>query len=548
MRAMKRAALAIVSGVVLTFAYPRWNIEIAVWVWLLPLLGALWLRGPGGRRPRAFLLGYLAGLTFFIPNLSWVRHSSRVLPPAYATDDSWAGWSQELMGFGAVIGLAGYCALYFGLWSWFAARIARPRDASPWRSLASAALCAAAWPACEWLRGIVFTGFGWNGLGVPLHRNLPLIQMADSIGVSGLSFLPVFVSVTVFHLAARLVRAYRDGVRARLVGWDAAAAVILVAAVLIHGHSRILDQDRIAAAPGGTIPLDVALVQRNVPQAEKFSWDFNAEAAGHQYQRSAELTALHAEARPGAHPVDLVIWPESAVPAPLFAAPDHEPYFNSILALGDFSLLTGTEVQMPEGGWFNSAVLMRGSFDGLQFYHKAHLVPFGEFLPFRRIFPFSLLAGVLPGNFAAGTSFEPLKLEAPAVQLIPLICFEDTVGRVARRFVRPAPQLIVNLTNDGWFLQSAETEIHAANAVFRTVELRRPMVRACNTGVTCVIEPTGRMVSRLEDPENGSTFIEGVLRATARVPANPPLTVYARFGDWFSVLCLAICLTATAMR
>ena len=100
--------------------------------------------------------------------------------------------------------------------------------------------------------------------------------------------------------------------------------------------------------------------------------------------------------------MDLVIWPESAVPVPLFAHADHPQYFNGILSLGDFSLLTGAEIQEPNEPMYTSAVLMRGTFENQQHYHKVHLVPFGEFLPFRDTFPFSLLKGVLPGDFVPG--------------------------------------------------------------------------------------------------------------------------------------------------
>ena len=174
-------------------------------------------------------------------------------------------------------------------------------------------------------------------------------------------------------------------------------------------------------------------------------------------------------------------------------------------------------------------------------------MPFGEYLPLRPVLG-PLLEGVLPSDFDHGDQTEPLKLARPDVQIIPLICFEDTLGRVARQFVSEAPQLIVNITNDGWFLHSAETEQHTANAIFRAIELRRPMVRACNTGVTCVIDDKGRITSALRDPETGSTFIEGVLPATIPVAKHPPLTLYARWGDWFAMLSLAICLSSALMR
>ena len=526
---------AILSGSILVFAFPNWNVEIAVWLWMMPLLAVLW-PAKTGEKHRPFLLGWLAGVSFFIPNLWWLRHSSRVLPPAFATDHSWAGWGPESMGFSAVVGLAIYCALYFGLWSWFAARIARPRDDSSRETLRSALLCACAWTACEWLRGIVFTGFGWDGLGVALHRNLALIQIADIVGVCGTSFAPVFVSCVVFCATRRLVTDFREGRR-----FNGRVELVAVAALLlIAGGYGVM---RLREPVGEMIPLRTALVQQNVPQAVKWGGENTLEL----YQQLAELTRLHAEKRDDSPGIDLVSWPESAVPVPLMAHPDHPKYFDEVLSLGDFSLLTGAEVQLPGEPMYTSAVLMRGKFDSFTHYNKVHLVPFGEFLPFRDTFPFSLLKGVLPGDFVPGTKIEPLKLTKPSLDIIPLICFEDTDGRLARKFVRDGPQLIVNLTNDGWFLQSAETEIHTANSIFRTIETRRPMARASNTGITCVVDPKGRVVSRLEDAKTGNTFIEGVLRAEIPIPINPPRTIYARFGDWFSITALVICIAFSVL-
>lgn len=550
-RTLRRLA-AIASGLILSFAYPRWNLSFLVGLWMLPLLWSLWNRAddPGKKQPRPFWLGCLAGLAFFIPNLWWVRHSSRVIHGA--VDHSWAGFGPELLGLAAVAGLAGYCAVYFGLWAWFAARFAKPRDercfspntiVSSLDSLRCAFLGGAFWCGCEWLRGLVFTGFGWNGLGVALHQQTRLIQIADVIGVSGLSFVIVFVSIVLFLVARRMRHGYREGRRHRLQ-LDLIAAALLIAFTVIYGISRERQSD------GDAIPLKAAMIQGHVPQAVKWS----GEQAPEIYQRYADLTRLHAGARDGESPVDLVIWPEGALPIPLLANPeiaaDHERYFNSILSLGGFSLLTGCELPAPNRRMFTSASLFRGSFASRQHYHKVHLVPFGEFLPFRDTFPFSLLARVLPGDFVRGPATEPLNLEQPSLQIIPLICFEDTVGRVARRFVRDEPQVIVNLTNDGWFLQSAEPEMHLANAVFRCIELRRPMVRAANTGVTCSIDTRGRIGpgDRLEDPATGSTFIEGVLQKEIAVPKNPPRTVYARFGDAFSVSCLVLAGLAAVLR
>jgi hypothetical protein len=149
----------LLSGGLLTLAYPGWNVEWLVWLWLIPLLIVLWPLKSLGFQVSGFKLGYLAGLAFFLPNLWWVRHSARVMLGG-AVDSTWVGWGPELLGLAALIGLAGYCALYIGLWAWFVGRFAKPnvitltRDAwwpSSLHSLRCASLAAAAWVACEWL-------------------------------------------------------------------------------------------------------------------------------------------------------------------------------------------------------------------------------------------------------------------------------------------------------------------------------------------------------------------------------------------------------------
>jgi apolipoprotein N-acyltransferase len=542
---------AIISGASLHFAFPGWNYEVLVWVWLLPLLSVLWPvrhTAPPVRRP--FLLGWLAGLAFFLPNTAWLRHSARVTHGAL--DHSWIGWGGELLGAAAVLGLSGFLALYFGLWSWFAARVAAPRPAkishgtateSTVESLRCALLCAAAWCATEWLRGWVLTGFGWNGLGVALHKNWSLIQIADTVGVSGLAFLPVFIACVGWVNVQRLVRhwAGMSTVRARL---DFTLALVLLLACALHGTWQL----RKPSHPND-IPVRALLVQPNIAQVTR--WTADSPALLEMYRQLDERTRLYAEERDGQAAIDLVAWPESAVPVPLDYNPDdlefHRSFFDSVLGSGPFALITGADTMGENGGSHNSAILFQGGFDHHQRYHKTHLVPFGEYLPFREEIAFmeTLFGDILPGDFRPGKVTEPLTFrtasEPPAeVQVIPLICFEDTVGRVARKFIRPAPQILANITNDGWFLQSDETEIHLANSIFRCIELRRPMLRAANTGVSAFIDDRGRVVSRLDDPVTGSSFIEGCLPGVMHAPVDAPITFYARYGDVFSLSCLAL--------
>ena len=546
--ALLRVIAAALSGFILVLAYPGWDVEAAAWLWMLPLLAALWLGDLPAmtatsrwkrwwQQAFTFRLGWLAGMCFFMPNLSWLRHSSRVISGAQGME--WMGWPVELMGWSAVTAMSVVLSCYFGLWAAFVAHVVRPRlaiyrhgsviDASL-ESVRSAALAASCWVAMEWLRGWVLTGFGWNGLGVALHRNKVLIQAADLVGVSGLSFTVVFCTCTMFLVVLRFVVQSRGNKRLRY-HFDALAAIILIAAQLAYGIQKMKPE------ASEMIPLRVALVQQNVPQVDVFS---GANYVEH-YQRYAELTRMFVEPRDGTgkSSFDLVVWPESALALPWSHA-DHAAFFDPLMALGDFSLFTGCDDRPVAGDGHTGAALMHKAYNGAQTYWKVHLVPFGEYLPLRWLLG-PVLGGVLPGDFRPGTRTEPLPMQNLPVQVIPLVCFEDTVGSLARDFVRDEPQVLVNVTNDGWFLQSAEPEQHMNNAIFRCIELRRPMCRAANTGVTSVIDERGVVLASLRDPETGSTFMEGVLPHTMQIPKHPVRSLYVRWGEWFAVLCTMVC-------
>jgi apolipoprotein N-acyltransferase len=321
-------------------------------------------------------------------------------------------------------------------------------------------------------------------------------------------------------------------------GFDLAVAVCLLGAQLVYGFFCL------RAPMAEAVTLRVALVQQNVPQMDR--WTASEERIVEIYRRYAELTELYAGDRNGSgSAVDLVVWPESALLLPWYHK-DHVPFLNQLMGKGDFALLTGVDVDDPMVSVYNSVALIQGDAAEAELHHKVHLVPFGEYVPGRHLIPGmdAMFSAILPGDIARGTSTEPLRLEQPDVDLIPLICFEDTVGRVARRFIRPArPQVLVNATNDAWFIDSIENEVHLNNALFRSVELRRPLIRAANTGVSAIIDDRGVVQARLVDPETRSPFIQGVLPGEVQLAKQPPTTLYARFGDAFAVLCAVLCST-----
>ena len=503
---------ALLTGWLLTLCFPPWDQEWLCWVALIPLVSAVWFSGGGGKRPwlRNAALGYCAGLVFFWTVFSWLI---------------------TVTGGGWFI-LAFYLALYFAFWAWFVGAVAgaSPDMLRSRHNLWLAFACAAAWTAQEWARGVVFSGFGWNNLGVALYRNLALIQIADITGVWGLTFLAAFCNIIAVVTIRRFILEIR--IAKLRPHWDFSTAMLLVVLVFLYGIHSLQNKTT-------GLPLRVAAIQANIPETEKFDDQFEQTI----FDRYTALTKFALAGKPR-----LLIWPESATPRGMFSDQVNFDFVNGIAALGDFNFLLGS-VDYESDADYNDAFLLTNHARDVQKYRKIHLVPFGEYIPLRHSFPlFAMIAGTqVPGDFRPGHNYAVLQTANPAVKLAALICFEDTIGDLTRRFVLKGAQLLVNVTNDGWFLKSAGSDQHLANAVLRTVETRRPLVRCANTGVTCFIDTLGRTTQSLRTP-NGGHFIEGILAGVVQVPQDGHLTFYVRHGDLVAYGSLAFVLLFIGTR
>jgi apolipoprotein N-acyltransferase len=220
-----------------------------------------------------------------------------------------------------------------------------------------------------------------------------------------------------------------------------------------------------------------------------------------------------------------------------------------LAASADTDLLLGA-IDVDKRDVYNAALLVSDGGEHVQVYRKIHLVPFGEYVPGRHTVPLlaQIVGDQVPGDFKEGKEYTVFTLTNNEIHVAPLICFEDTIGELTRQFVlpnetSPGANLLVDVTNDGWFQRSAGSHQHLANAIFRCVETHRPMIRAANTGVTCFINQFGRITQMLRD-ETGSTFTEGVLAGEIKVPTEQELTFYARHGELFAKACTAITLVS----
>lgn len=534
---------AICSGLLYAACFAPFNLTWFCWIALIPLITAVWFSGTESRRPwlRNLLLGYVAGLTFFWTVFSWL------------TTVTVLGWFV----------LQFYMAIYFAIWAWFCGLV-RPRHkvnratASKWdqmlaqarssaapvqppwtrstNNLRLALLLAAAWTTLEWLRGWIFSGFGWNGLGVALHDSWPLIQIAEFTGVAGLSFLVAFTNVIILTTAYRLVLEART--RMMRPHFDFTVTMAAIVGVLVFGV-------RATQISPPAKPLRVTAVQSNVPQSQKFDPQFTRKIFD-QFRRLSEI-ALRSNPPP-----ELLVWPESSMPRPVLTDQESYNFVMDLAAAAETDILLGT-IDEQNGDVYNAAMLVSDGGERVQMYRKVHLVPFGEYVPGRHTVPLlaRIVGNQVPGDFKAGTEYTVFTLTNREILVSPLICFEDTIGELTRQFVlpretSPGANLLVDVTNDGWFQHSAGSHQHLANAIFRCVETRRPMIRAANTGVTCFINQFGRVTQELQD-EKGSTFAEGVLTGEVMVPTEHELTFYAHHGELFAKACAAIALIAIVL-
>lgn len=609
-----------VSGVLLAMCFPGYDVGGFVWVWAMPLMVVLWC-GVGEKKlkRRGFFLGWLSGVVFWLMTVNWLLAMGDL--DTVPVVGAWFAW----------IGLSVYLAVYFGVWGMFLVTVGNPwgvRNAEKvegkksridllveeklagsasktrkrfdlmggfgesMRVMRFAVMHASLWVVLEWLRGWLFTGFTWNGLGVAFHENATMAQAADLVGVVGLSFLPMLVCSMLVQLGKRLVDEARAGGKFK-AHWEIAFTVGLVAMSFVYGVVKMGE-----CRQSEKMAVRVLLLQPNISQNDKWgdeiqqvkNYEWFAREVGEAFD-ALQADAIERSARSGEGEVpevpDVVILPESALTHGLIYEDGVENAYllpmadqilrYDLLARGSHSVIFGSNFYEGKtedygmgpqlgaiyGGKDYNAIGVAGprmevmdeeseepdyAVSSLDIYGKVHLVPFGEYfpdIPFRDSI-YGALYGSNPGsNFTKGTSFDPLPLMVGGVEVgvIPAVCFEDSVGRVTRKFVRDAPQMIVNVTNDGWFGESKAARQHMANARFRAIELRRPMVRCANTGVSCIIDTAGGVVDDvtkrrqvLEDA-NGSIFTEGNLFGYARVQVNPEWTLYALAGDWFVVLC-----------
>ena len=565
-----RALAIVLSGLMVAALVPPFSYAGLAWLCLIPLLIALWTLKGKHRAKKGFLIGYLVGVISFGIQVSWL------------STVSWLG----------PIVLASYLALFFGAFGAFAATLGNPWNRSeeisesPFRNLFTAFTHATVWAGLEWLRSWLFTGFGWNGLGIAFHETLVISQAADLLGVAGLSLMLVFFQCVLVQVACRQKKTASDGIRRPR--WDFTASVLGVGLLIAYGLLRIAGE-----SGKESIPLKSLLIQLNIPHegatvlwpAEQVHMGYEDETLGAlETIAKADEEKLKAaigksdEGEIELSTPDWVLWPETALTGRIIRTDTGEwgswrenmDTIERVREGGMFDLIYGVveiEGEAREDGLYQkenakiyNSIAIQNAEGDLDTYRKRHLVIFGETIPFVESIPllkkiYEQQAGAeYNGSFTSGSSLDPLpyKLKGKDIGIIPAVCFEDTVPRLTRKFVRNTPQIIVNLTNDGWFKESPAAAQHFANARFRAIELRRPMLRCANTGVSAAIDTIGSTAqprtgkSQILTDANGSHFTRGSLLTELNIPIHPSFSLYAVIGDW-GIILLSLIGLATAI-
>jgi apolipoprotein N-acyltransferase len=482
----------IFSGVLLALPFNNGNLWFFSWFALVPIL----LKTNNKRLKQIVKLFFVSGITFWGLVIYWLANVT-------------------LLG---VIVLSLYLSLYFILFGLFLYYNIK--------SFKSGLLIFApsAWVLLEYARSHIFTGFPWALLGYSQYLNLPLVQIADIFGIWGVSFFLIFSNVAIAEILQFKKKNLFLSLKITL-----AVITAVVFLVLFYGFYRLSFLKNIEPLK----KINISVIQPNISQ--RLKWD--PAARNFIMQRCFELTDEAVLKDP-----ELIIWPEAALPVVLEEEPVYYQSLKGYVNTIKKNLIFGAVTQR-RGLYYNSALLLSEKGELISQYDKLHLVPFGEFVPFRRVV--KVLDKIAPiGDISKGKDYTIFTvLEDFGV----LICFEDVFPGLARNFVRYGAKFLVNITNDAWFGKTPEAYQHLSASVLRAIENRVNVVRSANTGISAFISPMGKIFDSVKASNKEALFVPGHKSAVIQI-LNLPKTFYNLYGDFLPVFCLLYILLSVIFR
>jgi len=494
---IRQYVIALLAGASLPLAFSP--IDFFPFAVLMPaVLFYFWLRAS----PRqAFIIGYLFGTGFFGIGVSWVAVSFYHF-----------GNMGMALSVAATLLFVLFLALFPAVLGWVSRRYFSALDEKLYLLL----LVPALWVLFEWVRGWILTGFPWLNLGYS-QTDSPLVGIAPVLGVYGTSWAVAFS-------AGLLVCVLVSKDKPRYLALTALLAVWLVAAGLAQ----------VTWSEAKGIPLTASLIQGNVPQNIKWRPD----------QRGPTIE-LYTRLSSDRWDRDIIVWPETALPAYLHQA---QSFLENLVSRehknGGAVLLTGLPVmsEQDDGQYYNGVVRVGVNADGevsTQIYRKSHLVPFGEYIPFKPVLGSLLdILRVPMADFSRGEAKQPL-LEVSDNKIGMSICYEDAFGEEVIRAL-PAASILVNVSNDAWFGDSFAPHQHLQMARMRAIETARPMLRATNNGVSAVIDHRGKLLAT--SPQFEIAVLDG------EIQPQQGETPYVRVGNWPVLFALLATLFVCVLR
>lgn len=488
----KAIVLSGISGFLLAIPFINGGLWIFAWVGLIPLIFAV----TGKTKLQAFLLGCFCGFVFWWLTIYWLVHVT----------------------FLGTAVLIVYLSLYFGF---FAVFIALSSALTLNHRLL---FLSAAWVILEYLRAHLLTGFPWALMGYSQYLNLSVIQIADLTGVWGVSCVAVFVNLAIAAV-----------INSRLQVSKAKTPILIAAGLLFFAYAYGFYVCYLPPIAYQSTPVRISLIQANIPQELK--WDPSAKS--YIFNQYLLLTYQAKKDTPG-----LILWPEASLPGVIGDDPQLLLWASSLQKEVGIPFLLGA-VERKDDIFYNRALFFNRKGE-VTHYDKLHLVPFGEYIPLKKTFPFLEtivpIGDITPGQeytlFAFNNSHYP---DAP-VFFSTLICFEDVFPELSRFFVQRGAKFLVNITNDGWYKLTPAPYQHLSASVFRAVENRVWLARCANTGISCFIAPTGKISAYVEDARRNKIFFQGLATGDIYPRKGLAKSFYTRFGDWFVLVSLLVVL------
>jgi apolipoprotein N-acyltransferase len=493
---------SMLSGVLIYSIFPPFEFSFLAWIALVPLLLVL----NHARHLQSFFSGFITGIILCGLHVYWLNMVPGFPLPAY-------------------LAIIFYVSSFFAIFSFLFAIVIH-RTIIP-RVIAASFL----WVAIEYLRSnLSFLAVPWVLLGQSQYQNIPLIQMASLTSVYGISFVIVFVNAAVAEgiiwITGSLRRTAGRQASLSVAGASLIVAFVLVVSAYLWGTYQVKSLTAQTASV-----LKTSLIQGNIPQHKKW----NTEEKKNILDHYNNLTIEASKEKP-----DLIVWPETATPGSLKEDEHVNLSVGKIVRATGIPLLTGSsstgkivikERKMKRD--FNSAFLLDESGTIVSTYSKLRLLPFGEYIPFEGIFPWPKwlvpISGIcVPGNHHTVFEFPKGKFGV-------VICWEILFPDLFRIFVQRGSEFMLNLTNEAWFGKTEASHQILAMSVFRAVENRVSVLRCANTGVTCLIDPVGRIRSKVVDEQGNDIMVTGILTVT--VPKKGEAPFYSKYGDIFATIC-----------